>query len=134
MSISFYSAPKAPRRAASAPTTTSLLNRIEKPPLAERLSRLESTEKPPSGPCVTFYFLNAQSRPFYRRTLSGPARSKPARGAQKATPKSAPKGPKKPKTAEELDKELDAFMGDAETAPEGAGSVTALADGDMEVA
>ncbi len=50
---------------------------------------------------LSFYIAN-----FY---LSGPVRSKPAR-------KAAPKGPKKPKTAEDLDKELDAFMGDAEPA------------------
>lgn len=40
---------------------------------------------------------------FDSRGGIGPIRSRPARGP----------GPKKPKTAEELDKELDAFMGDA---------------------
>ncbi|PPQ96837.1 hypothetical protein CVT26_006006 [Gymnopilus dilepis] len=87
-------APRAPHRAASAPSTTSLLNRIEKPPLVERISSKDDTNTPtaaiPSGP----------------RALSGPVRNRPARG-----PKA--KGPKKAKTAEELDKELDAFMGDA---------------------
>ena len=52
---------------------------------------------------------------LHRRSLSGPVRTKPARGgAGKAS-----KGPakrKQPKTAEELDKELDAFMGDADGA------------------
>lgn len=40
----------------------------------------------------------------------GPVRSRPGRVAR---PK---KGPPKPPTAEELDKELDAFMGDSSTA------------------
>lgn len=52
MSVSFYIAPRAPRRTASAPSTTarSLLNRVEKPPLAERLTKEEADAKPPSGP------------------------------------------------------------------------------------
>jgi len=91
-------APRAPRRASSAPSTTSLLNRIEKPPLVERISVDDSNTaavKVPSGP---------------RAFSGGPARNRPARAAK------VPKGPKKAKTAEELDKELDAFMGDADTA------------------
>ncbi|KAF8893171.1 hypothetical protein CPB84DRAFT_1837326 [Gymnopilus junonius] len=92
-------APRAPQRATSAPTTTSLLNRIEKPPLVERISADDtSTTKVPSGP---------------RAFAGGPVRSRPARAAK--PPKGPPKGPKKAKTAEELDKELDAFMGDADT-------------------
>lgn len=43
---------------------------------------------------------------------AGPIRSRPSRGGGAV---SRP-GPKKPKTAEELDKELDAFMGDSDTA------------------
>jgi THO complex subunit 4 len=60
----------------------------------------------------------------------GPIRSRPGRGAGGATPGTrAPKAPKKPKTAEELDKELDAFMGDA---PEPA--VVVGENGDVEMA
>ncbi|KAG6888550.1 hypothetical protein C0995_007422 [Termitomyces sp. Mi166 len=90
MSIAFDTLPpRQPRRVVSAPT--SLINRIQKPPLVDRLSRDDSSVKTPSGP----------------RGGVGPIRSRPAR---------APRAPKKPKTAEELDKELDAFMGDAEPA------------------
>ncbi|KAG6876071.1 hypothetical protein C0993_005739, partial [Termitomyces sp. T159_Od127] len=89
MSIAFDTLPPRHPRSASAPT--SLINRMQKPPLLNRLSRDDSSVKTPSGPRV-----------------SGPIRSRPARGA--------PRAPKKPKTAEELDKELDAFMGDAEPA------------------
>ncbi|KAF8155891.1 hypothetical protein B0H34DRAFT_715259 [Crassisporium funariophilum] len=99
-------APRAPARSSSAPTTSSLLNRIQKPPLADRLSRDDSTIKAPSGP---------------RAFTGGPVRNRPSRGANNANnaraPKGAPRGPKKVKTAEELDKELDAFMGDAESTP-----------------
>lgn len=45
----------------------------------------------------------------------GPIRSRPARGPAAPRAAGARAGPKKPKTAEELDKELDAFMGDSET-------------------
>ena len=61
MSIAFDTmAPRAPRRSASVPTSASLLNRIQKPPLAERLSQDDSTIKAPSGPYVDspfFHFL-----------------------------------------------------------------------------
>ncbi|KAK0470488.1 hypothetical protein IW261DRAFT_1003729 [Armillaria novae-zelandiae] len=87
MSITFDTLPpRNPRRATSAPTTSSLLNRIQKPPLLDRLGVDEPNPK---------------------KAATGPVRSKPNR-------KVAPKGPKKPRTAEDLDKELDAFMGDAE--------------------
>uniref|UniRef100_A0A8H8CJP1 Chromatin target of PRMT1 protein C-terminal domain-containing protein n=1 Tax=Psilocybe cubensis TaxID=181762 RepID=A0A8H8CJP1_PSICU len=111
MSIAFDTtppprAPRASRRAVSAPTTKSLLNRIEKPPLAERLAPADdSAIKTPSAP----------------RAFTGAVRTKAGRGSASRGPAStatgrAPKGPKKPKTAEELDKELDAFMGDADPA------------------
>lgn len=53
MSIAFDTTlpPRAPRRATSAPTTVSLLSRIEKPPLAQRLTADDS--KIPSAPCVS---------------------------------------------------------------------------------
>ncbi|CAA7267229.1 unnamed protein product [Cyclocybe aegerita] len=115
MSISYYAGPpRAPRsRAVSAPgpTTQSLLNRIEKPPLADRISQDDSAVKTPSGP----------------RALTGPVRNKPTRGAKRA-PRAA-KAPTKPKTADELDKELDAFMGDADETP--AATTEAPTDVDM---
>jgi len=95
------------RRSVNTPAS-SLLNRIQKPPLLERLSRGDSKIKTPSGP----------------RGGAGPIRTK----AQVATGRS---GPKKPKTAEELDKELDAFMGDSEVATPSAPAPVAAADVDM---
>ncbi len=119
MSIAFdASPPRGPRRAVSAPHS-SLLNRIQKPPLADRIrsSADDSDIKESSGP----YVLIHHHFPRHQLThlplsLSGPTRSKPPRrggrgggrgggsaGGQRAEPK-------KPKTAEELDKELDAFF------------------------
>ncbi|KAK0203573.1 hypothetical protein DFS33DRAFT_1474777 [Desarmillaria ectypa] len=104
MSITFDTLPpRNPRRATSAPTTSTLLNRIQKPPLLDRLG-LDGPNPKKAGPCVAFYCRLFRISDF---CLSGPVRSKPAR-------KAAGKGPKKPKTAEDLDKELDAFMGDTE--------------------
>jgi THO complex subunit 4 len=60
-----------------------------------------------------------------RAFTGGPVRTRAARGAR------APKAPKKPKTAEELDKELDAFMGDAEASP--ATAATAGTDAAQDV-
>lgn len=57
MTIAFdMVAPRNPRvRSASGPpTTASLLNRIQKPPLLDRLSRDDSSIKTPSGPYVPF--------------------------------------------------------------------------------
>ena len=95
------------RRSASTP---SLINRIQKPPLLERLTQEESRAKSPTRTSVTYVTL-----PFYtcRNSLilllspagPGPIRNKPR------APK-APRAAKKPKTAEELDSELDAFMKD----------------------
>ncbi|KAJ7461751.1 hypothetical protein B0H11DRAFT_2055866 [Mycena galericulata] len=104
MSIAFDTAPpREPRgRSSSAPTTSSLLNRIQKAPLLERLSKDDSALRPPTAP----------------RGGLGPIRtarpSRSGRGGRAAAPRPAPK---KPKTAEELDKELDAFMVDTETPP-----------------
>ena len=54
MQIAFdtFQPPRAPRRAVSAPTTASLINRIEKPPLVERISHDDSGVKVPSAPYV----------------------------------------------------------------------------------
>lgn len=122
MSITFDTMPpRAPRRSASVPpAAASLLNRIQKPPLAERLSRDDSTIKAPSGP---------------RAFTGGPVRNRPSRGGgggggTNANVVRAPKGPKRPKTAAELDQELDAFMGDADILPTGDNAAT-VGDVDM---
>jgi len=102
-----------------------------------------TSQPPPSSKCVLAHQQNTETSPFGppqpRRCASqtccrhvrfflavaflllltfeicsgrgvGPIRSRPLRGG--LTSRS---GPKKPKTAEELDKELDAFMGDSDT-------------------
>ncbi|KIK68692.1 hypothetical protein GYMLUDRAFT_36179 [Collybiopsis luxurians FD-317 M1] len=95
--------PRQSRRAVSAPH--SLINRIQKPALADRLSSDDSQIRDSSGP--------------------GPMRSKISRrggrGSNRGsgTRRSEMKTSKQPKTAEDLDKELDAFMGDADTVTAG---------------
>jgi THO complex subunit 4 len=143
MSIDFDTMPpRAPRRSASVPTSASLLNRIQKPPLVERLSRDDSTIKAPSGPCVhSFYhlliFVFTLFFSFRRAFTGGPVRNRPSRGAVGSTANTntntarVPKGPKKTKTAEELDQELDAFMGDADVVTAGDATVSAAGDIDM---
>ncbi|KAF5389609.1 hypothetical protein D9757_004233 [Collybiopsis confluens] len=102
MTITYDTSIPRQRRAVSAPH--SLLSRIQKAPLADRLSSDDLQLRDSSGP--------------------GPVRSKASRGGGRGgnrgggTRHSEPKinSPKQPKTAEELDKELDAFMGDADPA------------------
>jgi len=74
---------------------------------------------------------------FFRRAFTGgPVRSRPSRSGggggstdANANVARAPKGLKKPKTAAELDQELDAFMGDADVVPTGnAAAVPAAGD------
>ncbi|KAF8645405.1 hypothetical protein AX16_007839 [Volvariella volvacea WC 439] len=90
MSITYYTPPPRTRRSNSAPS--SLLQRIQKTPLLDRLSGEDANVKPSNE----------------RTTGPGPVRTKQARSQRfKAGQKKAPK------TAEELDKELDAFMGDS---------------------
>ncbi|KAJ7717643.1 hypothetical protein DFH07DRAFT_1012501 [Mycena maculata] len=100
MSITFDAAapPRQPRARSSSAPTSSLLNRIQKAPLLERLSKDDSALRTPSGP----------------RGGIGPIRTRGRGGGRAAAPRPAPK---KPKTAEELDKELDAFMVDEAPAP-----------------
>lgn len=99
MSVAFDTGPpRQPRiRASSAPTTSSLLNRIQKAPLLERLSKDDTALRAPSGP----------------RGGVGPIRTRTPRGGNKPRAAAPRPAPKKPKTAEELDKELDAFMVDS---------------------
>jgi len=116
MSIAYDSGPpRNARRIASAPS--SLLNRIQKPALADRLSKDDS-----ATPAA------ASTR------SSGPIRSR--RGGARP----APRASKKPKTAEDLDKELDLFMGDGSKATEAAasaavvGAAPAQQEADVEMA
>jgi len=105
------------RRSVSAPS--SLLNRIQKPPLLNRLGKDDIHAQTPSGP----------------RAGAGPIRSRPHRGGAAQRP--APRA-KQPKTAEDLDKELEAFMVDKEepAADPSATAPTASApqpEGDVEM-
>nr|GAT51596.1 predicted protein [Mycena chlorophos] len=94
MSIGYDEPPRA--RSISAPTTSTLLSRIQKPPLLDRLSKDDINTKPARG-----------------GNGVGPIRNRGARGKP-----AAPRPPRKaPKTMEDLDKELDAFMGDSTPAP-----------------
>ncbi|EMD35537.1 hypothetical protein CERSUDRAFT_116284 [Gelatoporia subvermispora B] len=112
MTIEFYSPPPKPvkgrGRSVSAPS--SLLNRIEKPPLLERLSRNTPKEQ-----------------------IVGPRKSGPGPIRTKARP-AATRAPKKAKTADELDKELEMFMlDDAKASAPPQTSATTQADGDVEM-
>jgi len=126
MSITFDTMPpRAPRRSVSASPSGSLLNRIQKPPLVERLSLDDSTINVPSGP---------------RAFTGGPVRNRPSRGGggssvnTNANVARAPKGSNKPKTAAELDQELDAFMGDADVVTPGDTLIAVPAAGDVDMA
>ncbi|KAF8471519.1 hypothetical protein JB92DRAFT_2801526 [Gautieria morchelliformis] len=88
--------PPGVRAAARNGSPDSLLNRVSKPPL---LSRLSSGD-PPTAPAAILDAKSTRPRPV-------------ARGARGGVRPSAPRvrEPKKEKTAEELDKELEMFMG-----------------------
>ncbi|KZP33724.1 hypothetical protein FIBSPDRAFT_204326 [Athelia psychrophila] len=117
MSITYdFAPPRRTGRAVSAPTS-SLLNRIEKPALADRLSQDDTSTR-----------ASASKGP-------GPIRSKRGGGGDggaRSAPR-APKQPKQPKTAEDLDKELDMFMGDGPKDGEAAVATPAL-EGDVDMA
>ncbi|KAI0346142.1 hypothetical protein BDW22DRAFT_1352145 [Trametopsis cervina] len=97
MSITFDAGPppRGPRRATSVP---SLLTRIQKPPLAERLA---SADPKPNGPPP-------------RSNGAGPIRNKNRGGAARPAPREPKKSKNTPKSAADLDMELDAFMKDDE--------------------
>ncbi|KAI0763118.1 RNA-binding domain-containing protein [Trametes elegans] len=124
MSITYDTSPppaaKGARRSTSAP---SLLNRIEKPPLLERLSRTD-----------------ARPQPTTASAGGGPVRTKAtrARGGAVAGRGGGRKGVAKPKTVEDLDKELDAFMNDdiapAQAKPASATNAAGAVEGDVEMA
>ncbi|TFL01628.1 hypothetical protein BDV98DRAFT_655962 [Pterulicium gracile] len=92
-----YDTPPPAKRSISGPSTASLLNRVQKPALLDRLSKDDMSVPKSKAP---------------QRT-AGPIRNR--RGAAAAA---APaKRSKKPATAEDLDKELDAFMKDDDEKP-----------------
>jgi len=96
MEIAFDTAPPRRMRSASMPgvSTASLLNRIERPSLAERLGSGEDSKQP---------------------TVTGPIRPRAPRSLRGGVaPRSKVSRPTRPKakTAEELDRELDVFMAD----------------------
>ncbi|KAH0826690.1 hypothetical protein J3R83DRAFT_5081 [Lanmaoa asiatica] len=95
MEIAFDTAPPRRVRSASMPgvSTASLLNRIERPSLTERLGSGEDSKQPTTGP------IRARA-PRSSRGGVGPR----SRGGRPTRPKA--------KTAEELDRELDVFMAD----------------------
>ncbi|KAJ2914536.1 hypothetical protein MD484_g5870, partial [Candolleomyces efflorescens] len=113
MHIKYFS-PPAPKRTASAPSTLSLLARIEKPPLLQRVARDDADAAVAAASAKKTSNGGAAAAGKGR---IGPVRSKPL-----------PRGPrrerKKPKTAADLDQELDAFMGDAEPSTPAAGAST----------
>ncbi|KAJ2934188.1 hypothetical protein H1R20_g2911, partial [Candolleomyces eurysporus] len=113
MHIKFFT-PPAPKRTASAPSTLSLLARIEKPPLLERVARDDAD----AAVAAAASKKTTNGAGAAGKGRIGPVRSKPQPRATTRREK------KKPKTAADLDKELDAFMGDAEPAPAAGASAT----------
>lgn len=110
MSITFDTPPPHLRRAVSAPHGSSLINRIQRTPLKDRLASDDSQIRDSDGP--------------------GPVRSHPRKRGGGPKPSRVPK---KPKTAEELDKELDAFMGDSEPVTNPTSTVEAAPASDAKV-
>ncbi|KAF9225710.1 hypothetical protein BS17DRAFT_794617 [Gyrodon lividus] len=99
MTVTFDAAPPRRRRSATMPgvSTASLLNRIERPSLAERLGSGE------------------QSKQAVTPHSAGPSRPRALRSSRGGTaPRSKAGRPMRPKakTANELDRELDVFMAD----------------------
>ncbi|KAF7316439.1 RRM domain-containing protein [Mycena indigotica] len=112
MTIAFDAPPRS--RSVSAPSTSTLLSRIQKPPLLDRLSKDDLNVKAPRGNGI------------------GPIRNRGGRGKP---PTAARPAKKVPKTAEDLDKELDAFMcDDATPSSTDAAPPSAPATQDVEMA
>ncbi|KAJ6627966.1 hypothetical protein B0H10DRAFT_1992943 [Mycena sp. CBHHK59/15] len=98
-------------RAASAPTTSSLLNRIQKAPLLDRLSKDDSAVPRAAGPIRTRRG-GAASKP--KAPNAAPKSKAPAAGNKDLAVPTSKKVKAAPKTAAELDQELDAFMAPVE--------------------
>ncbi|KAF9010087.1 hypothetical protein BDQ17DRAFT_1397541 [Cyathus striatus] len=109
--------PRTSRRSASVPT--SLINRIEKPALLDRLAQDDSGVKP----------TRSKFNVGFSRGNVGPIRSRPLRAPRPA------RAPKKQPTAEELDKELDAIMGntDIDTAVPASAAESSASNGIQDV-
>ncbi|KAI6148613.1 hypothetical protein BKA82DRAFT_4139687 [Pisolithus tinctorius] len=115
MEIAFDTTPPKRTRSASMPgvPTSSLLNRIERPSLAERLDNgNEAIRKTDTA------------GPLRRRSARPPRGAPGSRGGRTSRPR--------PKTAEELDRELDVFMG--EDAQEGTDAEPVASAQDVEMA
>ncbi|CCL99601.1 uncharacterized protein FIBRA_01619 [Fibroporia radiculosa] len=107
MSIAFHQMQHPATRKGRTTTGSSLLNRIQKPPLLDRLSRTQS-----------------EPRDVSKKSGPGPVRTK-------SRPVREPRAPKKPKTAEDLDKELDAYLKDDAKPPPAGVAPQANEDVDM---
>ena len=98
-------------------------------------SRLRLDRKSCSLLLILAYLFTFSFFCFRRGFTGGPVRNRPSRGGggggANANGVRAPKGPKKPKTAAELDQELDAFMGDADVVPSDDAAAPAAGDVDM---
>ncbi|CAE6396123.1 unnamed protein product [Rhizoctonia solani] len=84
-------------------STNSLLSRMEKKPLVDRLAEGDASKKT----------TNDKPGPG-----AGPGPTRSARGRGKPTGGKGPRTRPAPKTAEDLDKELEAFMGDGDSKDE----------------
>ncbi|KAF8186873.1 hypothetical protein K438DRAFT_1936583 [Mycena galopus ATCC 62051] len=141
MSIAFDVAPpRQPRtRSSSAPTTStaSLLARIQKPPLLDRLSggSKDDSALPSRAPCARRRRRGPDPHHTRDDTARGARGGNGGRGGGGRGTGAARNKDKKPKTAADLDKELDAFMGDtpaSASAPvEGTGAAAPAQDVEM---
>ncbi|KAH8113777.1 hypothetical protein DFH11DRAFT_1597364 [Phellopilus nigrolimitatus] len=114
------------RRAVSAPNT--LIDRISKPPLLERLA---SDAPIPVAPRKSIQTNPPKGQPEAPKGQSsgGPIRTRRRRGGR-----GGEKVKKEPKTVEDLDNELDAFMGDDDTSEPAAPAPAPAVETDVEMA
>ncbi|TFK49118.1 hypothetical protein OE88DRAFT_1646687 [Heliocybe sulcata] len=128
MTIVYDTAPTfGPRRDRRASAPSSLINRIQKPGLLDRLSQDDIRSRPAPAsfvflPCHLAVHTHHVARAD-RKSGPGPIRSRGRGGGRP--------GPRKPKTAEDLDKELDFFMTDGTKGS--TGPVQKAAEGDVEM-
>ena len=101
MTITFHQPATPAGRTSRRGAPTSLMQRIEKAPLLERLSSAPKAQRsqPTYVVLLPTQFIICLS--YHRRNGAGPIRTKGPRPAREV---------KKPKTQDELDAELDAFM------------------------
>ncbi len=82
--------------------------------------------------CLHARTQSAAADPFYREGGVGPVRNKPRGGA--AGPRAGKRVPAKPKTAEDLDKELDAYLQDDIPKAQTEKPAAVAVEGDVEMA